>query len=32
MTTSWPRIEMKAAEVVAVIDSAKPGDYKEVEI
>ncbi len=31
MTTSWPRIEAKVSDVIAAINSAKPGDYKEVE-
>jgi hypothetical protein len=31
MTTSWPRIERKVAHVVAAINSAKPGNYIEVD-
>ena len=31
MTTSWPRIERKVNQVVAAINSVKPGDYIEVE-
>ena len=29
-TTSWPRIQLAVAEVVAAIESAVPGGYSEV--
>jgi len=31
MTTNWRRIERKVNDVVAAINSAKPGDYIEVD-
>jgi predicted nuclease of predicted toxin-antitoxin system len=31
-TTSWPRIQRAAAEVVAAVDGAAPGVYREVEV
>jgi hypothetical protein len=31
MTTSWPRIERKVDQVIAALNSVKPGEYIEVE-
>lgn len=31
MTTSWPRIERQVDQVMVAINSAKPGDYIEVQ-
>lgn len=31
-TTSWPIIQANVKQVIAMIDSAKPGEYREVII
>ncbi len=31
MTTSWPKIERQVDQAVVAINSAKPGDYVEVQ-
>ena len=31
-TPSWPRIQRSIPALVAVVDSATPGSYKEIEI
>ena len=32
MSTSWPRIQLRIADVVAAVDGANPGDYIEMPI
>ena len=31
-TTSWPRIEKQAAEILACVNAIKPGDFLEFEV
>ena len=32
LSTSWPKIQAKAAEVAIAVDRAAPGSYSEVEL
>ncbi len=32
MSTAWPRIRLRAAEIRTLINEIAPGDYKEVQI
>jgi predicted nuclease of predicted toxin-antitoxin system len=32
MSTSWPQIQLRAADVAAAVDGAQPGNYIEVPI
>jgi len=32
MTTSWPRIRAAVAQVVAIINEIKPGEYREIKL
>lgn len=32
MTTSWPRIKRRVAEIIVAIDSLQPGSYLEIPI